>query len=42
MFFASTRVTIPSRYIELPKPSSTQNRGARFPGSARPDVSSMM
>lgn len=41
MFFASTNVTIPSRYIELPRPSSTQNKGARLPGSARPLVSRM-
>lgn len=41
MFFASTNVTMPSRYIELPRPSSTQNKGARLPGSARPLVSRM-
>ena len=42
MLEASTSVTIPSRKMDDPSPSSSQNKGAMFPGSARPVVSKKM
>ena len=42
MFRASTSVTMPSRYRLLPRPSSSQKRGASDPGLARPLVSRMI